>query len=210
MYVSTIPIYLGAIITAGTAHHFSWISLFAGLLSNLLLTGRNFFLKLALSSEEKEVPATTLLFQTSLWPAIGSGFALFFVGFFLDTTDATTDYYLQLSGVLFAVMRISSLLMLKEFSLLVHSLLKLSRRVVVIALGFMIWNSHVNSWHVAGICMTVLGAACAEMTKRYESWKFLGAAFFVVFLLSALSFVVSGHVMSYPAAHVAAHAAKNV
>ncbi len=189
LYVSTIPIYLGAILAAGTEHHFSWVAICTGTLSNLLLTGRNFFLKLAMS-DEKELPVSLLLFQTSLLPFfvmtvlvlvfVLSGFPV--LGFFFEKNFV-------LSGILFALMRFSSLLMLKEFSLLAHSLLKLSRRVVVIVIAYVLWHSSIDSVHVCGIVMTLFGAACAEMVKRFQSWKMLIICFLLVFGFSALSYV---------------------
>lgn len=166
LYVSTIPIYLGAILAAGTESHFSWIAICTGTLSNLMLTGRNFFLKLALS-EEKELPVSLLLFQTSLLPCLLSSVMILLLGSAgFPVLGLLFQRNFVFSGCLFAVMRYSSLLMLKEFSLLAHSLLKLSRRVVVIVIAYILFHSSIDSVHVCGICMTLFGAACAELVKR--------------------------------------------
>jgi hypothetical protein len=189
LYVSTLPIYIGAILAAGTETHFSWVAICTGTISNLLLTGRNFFLKLALS-EEKELPVSLLLLQTSLLPCLVSSVMVLM---FIVTGFPIVGYFFHrhfvLSGFLFALMRFSSLLMLKEFSLLAHSLLKLSRRVVVIVIAYIIWHSTIDSVHVCGICMTLFGAACAELVKRFQTWKMLIICFLLVFGLSALSYI---------------------
>ncbi len=196
LYVSTMPIYVGAILSAGTEHHFSWIALCAGTLSNFLLTGRNFFLKLAMS-DEKDLPVSLLLFQTSLLPAIASSMfilALIFTG--IPVFGSFFDPNFIYSGLMFSVMRYSSLLMLKELSLLAHSLLKLSRRIVVIVIAYLMWHAQVDAVHVCGMSMTLLGAACAEMVKRFQTWKMLIICFLLVFGFSGLSIVVTNALAS--------------
>jgi hypothetical protein len=191
LYFSTVPIYVGAILAAGTENHFSWIALCTGTLSNFLLTGRNFFLKVAMS-DEKELPVSLLLLQTSLIPCIVASAVL--VSFLIGGISVAKFFFdknFVISGFLFALMRFSSLLMLKEFSLLTHSLLKLSRRVVVIVIAYVIWHSKIDSVHVCGICMTLLGAACAEMVKRFPTWKMLIVGFLLVFGLSGVSYIAT-------------------
>lgn len=191
LYVSTIPIYAGAILAAGSSHHLSWISLLTGTLSNLLLTGRNFFLKLAMS-DEREQPVPVLLAQTSVIPALVATCVLLCLQLTGIPIVATVFQKQAIfSGMLFAIMRVSSVLMLKEFSLLAHSLLKLSRRVVVIVAAFVIYHTAVDAIHVCGICMTLLGALCAELVKRFQSWKVLIFGFIACFGFSGLAFVVT-------------------
>ncbi len=196
LYVSTLPIYFGAILSAGTENHFSWVALLAGTLSNFLLTGRNFFLKQALS-DEKELPVSLLLFQTSFLPAVVCSFlmlSLVFTG--IPVLEPLFSLNFMLSGVLFAVMRFASMLMLKEFSLLAHSLLKLSRRIVVIVIAYVIWHTQVDAIHVCGICMTLLGAAAAETVKRYQTWKMLIICFLLVFGFSGVSLLLTWIILS--------------
>lgn len=189
LYVSTFPIYLGVILAAGTEPRFSFIALISGLLSNVLLTGRNFFLKIAMSSE-RETHAAVLLFQTSLLPSI-FGLVAVSLGIIsgLPVLNSLLNESLIMSGMLFALMRLSSMLMLKELSLLAHSLLKLSRRAVMIAVAFVIWHSRIESLHIFGICLTILGASGAEVVKRYSQWRVLVVCYILCFGISFMAFL---------------------
>jgi hypothetical protein len=88
------------------------------------------------------------------------------------------------------------LLMLKELSLLAHSMLKLSRRIVVIVIAHLMWHAQVDAVHVCGISMTLFGAACAEMVKRFQTWKMLIICFILVFGFSGLSIVLTNVLVS--------------
>jgi hypothetical protein len=79
------------------------------------------------------------------------------------------------SGMGFFVMRMTSLLVLKDVSLLAHSLLKLMRRCFVLGMAFFFAKSFsFGAWHLAGLTVTFCGVCVLEVSQHHKSWTLVG------------------------------------
>lgn len=187
IYVASIPIYAGAVLCSSTELNFHWATLALGLSSNLLLTGRNAIAKSRMAGDrpisseeapptistpldrESNAVAALTLFQMSALPALICGLVtLGFVAFSgLPVANLLVDKSFILSGMLFAVMRHSSTMLLQVFSLLVHSLVKLSRRFFFIFLALWMAHQKPSAWHVTGLMLVLCGASGMDVCSRF-------------------------------------------
>ncbi len=89
---------------------------------------------------------------------------------------ALANEWFILSGIAFFAMRMTSLLVLKDVSLLAHSLMKLVRRCFVVGMALFFAKSFsFGAWHLTGLTVTFCGVCCFELSQHFKSWSLLGA-----------------------------------
>jgi hypothetical protein len=205
IYVSSLPIYAGAVVCGMTEVDFSWFALAFGLSSNMLLTGRNVIAKSLMATDK---PATTnegpsfpsmesnsiaalALFQMSALPAVVCLVGLVICVCFssLPVTSLMLDWQFMLSGVFFAMMRHSSTMLLQIFSLLAHSLVKLSRRFFFIFVALWIAHKMPTALHVTGLMLVLCGASSMDITSRVPRWWAVLIAFIVTGIVSGSTYL---------------------
>lgn len=190
LYFASVPIYVGVVLCGMTELHLSWFALGFGMLSNLLLTGRNAIAKkdMAGAGDETQrvtpgwtesVTAARTLFDMSLLPGLTCCALLVLVYLILPTLPLSMAFEPSfiMSGLLFAVMRHSSTVLLRVFTLLEHSLVKLSRRFIVIFAVLWAQSARPAALNMAGLAAVLGGAGAMDLARRFPRWWLVLASY---------------------------------
>lgn len=131
------------------------------------------------------------LFQMSALPSLVCAAVLVVFACFssLPMRDLLFDRNLMLSGIFFAMMRHSSTVLLQVFSLLVHSLVKLSRRFFFIFLALWIAHQRPSALHVTGLMLVLCGATSMDLCSRFGRWWMLVAAYVATAVAAAVVYL---------------------
>lgn len=153
--------------------------------------------RMVVGGYESSAVAALALFEMSALPALVCGALLASAALILTLPmrGVLLDWHLIGSGLFFAVMRQSSTVLLQAFSLLVHSLIKVSRRFFFIFLALWLAHQRPSALHVTGLALVLCGATSMDMCSRFpKQWWVLLSSLAVTALVAAATYALwSGH-----------------